>query len=98
MAEIALGGIRATFGKSNADPCSHTESISVYSAGVQRVICESCGHLSIRLVKGLTIPVERSMFARPADIIAADGSLPAASIFSVDRSFGLRSRPQLAGV
>jgi hypothetical protein len=29
--------------------CTHQQNVSVMSAGFERIVCESCGHVSVRL-------------------------------------------------
>jgi hypothetical protein len=69
MAEIALGGIeiaiRST--RNDAKTCAHTATLSTISSGIERAVCEDCGHLSVRFHHALAGPVERDQFARPAD-------------------------------
>ncbi|HIE21442.1 MAG TPA: hypothetical protein EYP73_02440 [Acidimicrobiia bacterium] len=43
--------------------CRHEMTIAVISAGVERVICHSCGHLSFRYVGHLTRQPEPALFA-----------------------------------
>jgi len=60
-----LGGIRKT------DPakCSHTETIAVTSAGIERIVCESCGHVSFSIQIESNADIEREMFARSIDLL-----------------------------
>lgn len=69
MAEIALGGIEIAIRSTRRDAkaCTHTATLSTISSGVERAVCEECGHLSIRFHRSLTGPVDRDWFARPAD-------------------------------
>lgn len=55
--------------------CTHIETLSTISSGVERVVCESCGNLSIRFHSTLTGPVARERFARPADDLEANQNL-----------------------
>lgn len=50
--------------------CLHDETVTVASAGLQRVICEGCGHLSFRYSVELTGKVDRSRFGRDVDRFA----------------------------
>ena len=47
--------------------CAHDACLSVNAAGVERSICEICGHISVRFLSELSGPVTRAHFARPAD-------------------------------
>jgi hypothetical protein len=69
MAEIAMGGIHvAVSSKRQATKeCPHTETLTTTTAGVERVVCEACGHLSFSFPEVLSGPVHRRWFARPAD-------------------------------
>jgi len=33
------------------DECKHTSTISTITAGLERVVCESCGHVSVRYIE-----------------------------------------------
>jgi hypothetical protein len=72
MAEIALGGM-SFVGKRGQQlaRCPHTETLTATTAGVERIVCESCGHLSFNFPKVLSGPVHRRRFARPADDVGA---------------------------
>lgn len=73
MAEIALGGIQVTVGPRPSDrDCLHPTTLTTTTAGLERIVCESCGHLSVRYLRGLTHPVDRRQFARPADRFQRD--------------------------
>ena len=71
MAEIALGGIQVAVGakrvRQAAKVCPHTETLITATAGLERIVCETCGHLSFNFPEVLSGPVHRRWFARPAD-------------------------------
>ena len=71
MAEIALGGIQVAVGakrvRQAAKVCQHTETLTTATAGLERIVCETCGHLSFNFPEVLSGPVHRRWFARPAD-------------------------------
>lgn len=48
--------------------CSHQSTVTVITGGLERVICEDCGHVTIRyeLISG---DLDRSMFSRDADLV-----------------------------
>lgn len=46
--------MRRLWSKLIAPVCGHLQTIVVTSVGVQRVVCESCGHLSFHFVSPLT--------------------------------------------
>lgn len=53
--------------------CLHTFNMTVVSAGLERVICEACGHLSFRYLATLSGKVDRSRFEREVDRLATAG-------------------------
>jgi hypothetical protein len=44
--------------------CEHTSSVTVRNAGIERTVCETCGHVSFRASEGLSGTVDRRMFER----------------------------------
>jgi hypothetical protein len=72
MAEIAMGGMNIAVSTKRArqlTDCPHTETLTTTTSGVQRIVCESCGHLSFRFPEALSGPIHRRWFARPADYV-----------------------------
>ncbi|MFQ5522856.1 MAG: hypothetical protein ACE5F5_04685 [Acidimicrobiia bacterium] len=63
-----MKNIDLTLGKrwsaKSVDPCPHDETISVRSAGMERVLCNSCGHVSFRYVGQLTRTPDREFTTR----------------------------------
>lgn len=53
--------------------CLHTTNVIVVSAGLERVICEGCGHLSFRYLAELSGKIDRSRFVRHVDQLATAG-------------------------
>ena len=49
------------------EECSHQSTVSVIAHGFERVICEDCGHVSIRYESMIAGDVDRSVFSRRAD-------------------------------
>jgi len=49
------------------DRCAHRVTVTVQSTGVERVVCEACGHVSVQFLSGLTGEVDRDRFARPVE-------------------------------
>lgn len=47
--------------------CLHDEIVTVVSTGLERVICEGCGHLSFRYLAELSSEIDRSRFGREVD-------------------------------
>lgn len=47
--------------------CTHEVTVTVISNGLERVICEQCGHISIRYESMISGDVTRSQFPRRAD-------------------------------
>jgi hypothetical protein len=90
MAELALGGIEfALRARPRTGQCSHESTLSVAAAGVERSICENCGHISVAFLSEMSGPVYRSRFARPADE-AADS--PLCNPFADEARLGVRRR------
>jgi hypothetical protein len=74
MAELALGGIElAVRPRARSGQCLHDTNLAVVAAGVERRICEDCGHLSIGFVSEVSGPVRRGHFSRPADDLIGSG-------------------------
>lgn len=75
MAELALGGIQIAVGSKRPaiGTCAHTDTLSTLSMGIERVVCETCGHLSVHFHNSLTGPIDRERFARPADEVEIEG-------------------------
>ncbi len=47
--------------------CTHEVTVTVISNGLERVICEQCGHISIRYESMISGDLTRSQFPRRAD-------------------------------
>lgn len=47
--------------------CQHRKTVSVQSSGVERVVCELCGHVSVQFLSDLAGEVERTRFARQVE-------------------------------
>lgn len=69
MAEIALRGIQIAIRSTRASdqPCAHVTTLSTLSSGIERKVCETCGHLSVHFHTAIRGPIDRERFARPAD-------------------------------
>jgi hypothetical protein len=94
MADLALGGIElALSARPRGGHCLHETTLSVAAAGVERSICESCGHISVVFLTELSGPVYRKRFARPADE-AADS--PLYNPFAEEERLGVRRREHAA--
>lgn len=48
-------------------PCSHPNSVTVRNSGIERTVCESCGHISFRGLEGLSGKAQRSQFERDVE-------------------------------
>ena len=54
--------------RKNPDTCTHDGTITVSASGIERVICEACGFVSVNFEDELVSTVaERTSFARDAD-------------------------------
>ncbi len=68
MAELALGAIEVAIRpRTRPGECHHDHVLSITACGVERSICEICGHISVSFVSEVAGPVTRGHFARPAD-------------------------------
>lgn len=71
MAEIALGGIQLarSRGRATLEPCTHPDALVVSTSGLDRILCETCGHVSFKYERAMSPHVSRAQFARPVDRI-----------------------------
>jgi hypothetical protein len=44
--------------------CEHLNIVTVRNSGIERTVCESCGHVSFRGLEGLSGTADRSQFER----------------------------------
>jgi hypothetical protein len=44
--------------------CEHQNTITVRNGGIERTVCESCGHFTFRGLEGLSGKADRSNFER----------------------------------
>ena len=51
----------------NPETCVHAKSIVVNTVGLQRLICETCGHVSVKFSDNNSNEVQRTAFARNGD-------------------------------
>ena len=49
--------------------CSHQSTVTVITGGLERVICEDCGHVTIRYESMISADLDRSKFSRDADLV-----------------------------
>jgi hypothetical protein len=61
--------------------CAHRSTVSVQSSGVERVVCETCGHVSVHFVADLAGEVERDRFARPVERVEGKHLVPDIGLF-----------------
>ena len=69
MAEIALGGLHVEVKRTRPGLCMHEETLTTITCGLQRIVCESCGHVGVRYIRPMAGPIDRRRFARQADLI-----------------------------
>jgi hypothetical protein len=94
MAELALGGYElALRARPRTGQCLHDSALSVAAAGVERSICENCGHISVAFITEMSGPVYRSRFARPADEAVES---PLVNPFAEEERLGVRRREHVA--
>lgn len=67
---IGTGGQQVPRTHPRQQDCSHDQTVNVISNGLERVICENCGHVTIRYESMITGDVKRSQFPRRADELA----------------------------
>ena len=53
--------------RARPEGCAHVSKISVIVAGLERTVCDACGHVSFAHSGELTGELDRRRFARPAD-------------------------------
>jgi hypothetical protein len=53
----------------NGKDCAHDETSTSHTSGLERVVCQGCGHVSVRFVAAVCGSVDRARFARPADTV-----------------------------
>ena len=58
--------------RSNPENCSHSGAITVRSTGIERIVCETCGHVSIRFETAANDEFQRDVFARQSRRDAID--------------------------
>lgn len=49
--------------------CMHEQTLTTITCGLQRIVCESCGHVGVRYIRPIAGPIDRRRFARQADLI-----------------------------
>ncbi len=69
MAEIALGGLHVEVKRTRPGLCLHEETLTTITCGLQRIVCESCGHVGVRYIRPIAGPIDRRRFARQADLL-----------------------------
>lgn len=90
MAELAVGALELTMRpRTRPEPCRHDTVLSVTAAGVERSICETCGHVGVRFISEMSGPIFRSRYARPADEAVES---PLAFPFAEEPKLGVRRR------
>jgi hypothetical protein len=47
----------------------HEETLTTITCGLQRIVCESCGHVGVRYIRPIAGPIDRRRFARQADLL-----------------------------
>jgi hypothetical protein len=51
--------------------CEHAQTVTVISDGLERVICETCGQVTLRYESMISGDIQRSQFSRLADRLQA---------------------------
>lgn len=55
------------WGKLAHAECEHPSTVTVRNAGIERTVCETCGHVSFRGLEGLSGSVDRRQFEREGE-------------------------------
>lgn len=50
LVRVGIGRLRMTNGRRIIE-CKHTHTISTITAGLERVVCENCGHVSVNFIE-----------------------------------------------
>lgn len=51
-------------GRSARAHCTHSETVTIRHAGIERTVCEGCGHVSLRALESLSGRLDRNRFER----------------------------------
>lgn len=54
-------------GRPDQENCSHSKTITISTSGLDRNVCEMCGHVSMTFTSDLEGDIDRNVFARQAD-------------------------------
>lgn len=47
--------------------CDHLTTVTVRNSGIERTVCEACGHVSFQALEGLTGTADRRRFERATE-------------------------------
>lgn len=47
--------------------CEHIDTVTIRNGGIERTVCETCGHVSFRGLEGLSGMASRSQFERASE-------------------------------
>ncbi|MGH8915912.1 MAG: hypothetical protein ACRDZM_15535 [Acidimicrobiia bacterium] len=90
-----MGGIQNTVGtkllRQTSRTCGHAVTLSTIAAGLERVVCEACGHLSFRWHEDLLAYIEREQPRAKMPTRATTDS----GLFSPHTRFNVRGRYEL---
>jgi hypothetical protein len=51
--------------------CRHRTTVSIHTVGFERLVCDSCGHVDVRVPddgEPAEVEVDRAAFARPSEM------------------------------
>lgn len=54
-------------GKLARPDCEHVTTVTIRNSGIERTVCETCGHVSFRGLQGLSGKASRSQFERASE-------------------------------
>lgn len=60
-----------TLAKKRQETCQHTSRVTIRAHGIERQICEDCGHVSFAFSEEELSEIDRDRFARPVDQLTA---------------------------
>ncbi len=90
-----MGGIQTTAGnrlaRQTARACRHAETMSIIAGGLERILCETCGHLSFRWHEDLLAFIEREQ----RGTMTQPQRLADSGLFALQTRFNIRSRYEL---
>jgi hypothetical protein len=63
----------------NRTNCAHSKTVAIISAGIERIVCESCRNVSFMFLDDMTDEIDRDIFARTVDQEKTDATFETSS-------------------